>query len=85
LYLKSDDEFVKHCASQSVVFSIVSILLYLVLSIIPALGTILSSVLAFIAFLIWTLLIARAYGNIYYRLPVISKISEKCVMGIFDK
>ena len=50
---------------------------------IPIAGPVLSGCIGFGGFLLWIILIVKAVQNVYFRLPVISTLSENYVMRWF--
>ena len=84
LAVEKEDEFVRKSAAQSFVFSALWLICGLALGWIPFFGPVFSAFLGFCGFLIWIILIVKAIENIYFRLPVIGRFSEKYVMGWFQ-
>lgn len=83
LYIEKENEFVRKSAAQSIVISFATIILCWLIKLIPFFGGILSSCIGFAYFLLWVTLIIKASQNIYYRLPIISDLSEKYVLNWF--
>ncbi len=78
--IEKDDEFVRLCAGQSVVFSSFCVVLILILSPIAVVGPLLSSFVSFVFFVAWIFLIIKANQNIYLKLPFFSYVSEKYLL-----
>jgi len=76
LAIEKEDEFVRKSAAQSFVLS-------LLVFWIPIAGPVLSGCIGFGGFLLWIILIVKAVQNVYFRLPVISTLSENYVMRWF--
>lgn len=83
LAIEQEDEFIRKCAAQSFVFGLSVEVLNVCLAIIPFFGNMLSFIFRALSFALWIVLIIKAYNNIYYRLPVISEISEKYFLNLF--
>ena len=78
LLLEKDDKFVRFHAMQSIItFGLITLL-----SFIPVIGWMLSPILMILAFVLWLLLIFKAYQGEKFKLPVIGDFAEK-QMGRF--
>ena len=78
LLLEKDDKFVRFHAMQSIItFGMITLL-----SFIPVIGWMLSPVLMIIGFVLWLVLIFKAYQGEKFKLPVIGDFAEK-QMGRF--
>lgn len=82
LIIEKEDEFVRKCAAQAVVFGIAMAILSMGASMMPFLSGILSFALKIIFFVFWILLMVKAKNNVYYRLPIISDLSEKYILNL---
>lgn len=80
LAIEKDDEFIRKCSAQSIVFSILCIAAAILLGLIPLAGNILRSCFSLFVFMVWVALIIKASKNIYFRLPLISNIAEKYIL-----
>jgi uncharacterized membrane protein len=77
LLLEKDNKFVRFHAVQSiVVFGAISVV-SIVLGWIPILGTIISSLLGILAFVLWIILMVKAYQGQLFKLPVAGDFAEK--------
>lgn len=83
LAVEKQDEFVRKCAAQSFVFSLLFAVLQGVVGWIPFIGGILSGLLGLLFVVLWIMLIVKAASNIYFKLPVISDLSEQYVVKWF--
>ncbi len=83
LAVEKDDEFIRKSAAQSFVLSILLMICHALVFWIPIIGPVLSGCLGFGGFLLWVILIVKAVQNVYFRLPVISAISENYVVRWF--
>ena len=83
LAIEKNDEFVRKSASQSLVLSLVAMLFRNFFILIPMISTYLTMLfdIFFVALLVF--LIMKASMNIYFKLPIISEISEKYVLHWF--
>ena len=78
LLLEKDDKFVRFHAMQSIItFGTITLV-----SFIPVIGWMLSPILMILAFVLWLLLIFKAYQGEKFKLPVIGDFAEK-QMGRF--
>lgn len=83
LATEKENEFVRKSAAQSFVLSVLLTICSMLVAWIPLIGAVLSALLSFGGFLLWVILIVKAIQNIYFRLPVISDLSEKYVVKWF--
>ena len=83
LVIEKEDEFVRKSAAQSFVLSLFLLVCNLLVFWIPIAGSVLSGCIGFGGFLLWIILIVKAVQNVYFRLPVVSKLSENYVMRWF--
>ena len=83
LVIEKSDEFVRKSAAQSLVLSLVSMLFRNFFALIPIIGAYLTILfdIFFVAVLVF--LIIKASKNIYFKLPIVSEISEKYVLHWF--
>lgn len=83
LVIEKNDEFVRKSAAQSLVLSLVAMLFRNFFALIPIIGTYLTILfdIFFVAVLVF--LIIKASKNIYFKLPIVSEISEKYVLHWF--
>ena len=77
LVMEKDNKFVRFHAVQSIVvfgaFTVVAI----ILSFIPIIGWIINLILGLAAFILWIILMMKAYQGSMYKLPVAVDIAEK--------
>ncbi|MDD2251818.1 MAG: DUF4870 domain-containing protein [Dehalococcoidales bacterium] len=77
LLIEKENAFVRFHAWQSiVVFGAFSIAM-IVLNIIPVIGWIISSILGMLVFVLWIILMVKAYQGVYYKLPWAGDLAEK--------
>lgn len=83
LVIEKNDEFVRKSAAQSLVLSLVAMLFRNFFALVPIIGTYLTILfdIFFVAVLVF--LIIKASKNIYFKLPIVSEISEKYVLHWF--
>lgn len=83
LAIEKNDEFVRKSAAQSLVLSLAAILFRNFFALIPIIGAYLTILfdIFFVAVLVF--LIMKASKNIYFKLPIVSEISEKYVLHWF--
>ena len=77
--LEKENKFVRFHAMQSILvfgaFTVVSI----ILNFIPFVGWILGTILGILAFVLWIILMVKAYRGEMYKLPVAGDIAERQV------
>jgi uncharacterized membrane protein len=77
LLLEKDNKFVRFHAIQSIVlFGAITVVL-IILSFIPVIGWIFSTIIGIIAFILWIVLMLKAYQGQMYKLPVAGDIAAK--------
>jgi len=81
--IEEKDEFVRFHAMQSIVFfgaiTVIQIVLGL-FQLIPGIGilfTVLMSLVGLLAFVMWIVLMVKAYQGVLYRLPVAGELAER--------
>ena len=81
LILEKENKFIRFHAWQSIfvfgAFTVVSI----VLSFIPVIGWVVGWLLGIVAFVLWIVLMVKAYGGAKYKLPISGDLAEKQVAG----
>lgn len=77
LIIEKENPFVRFHAWQSIIISVSFFILSIVLSFIPIIGWILSLLLSPVAFVLWLVLIWKAYQGERFKLPIIGEIAEK--------
>ncbi len=77
LVLEKDNKFIRFHAVQSIVaFGAVTVV-EIILALIPFVGWVLSWIVSIAAFILWLLLMYRAYQGKTWKLPVAGNIAEK--------
>ncbi len=75
--LERESEFVRFHAMQSiVVFLSLTVLQKLVL-VIPLLGAVFSLLVSVLGFILWILLIVKAYQGEFFKLPIAGEVAER--------
>ena len=69
--------FVRFHAMQSIIVTVVMMVLYFILSLIPVLGWIIMALLGLAFFVLWILLMVKAYQGQKWKLPFIGDMAEK--------
>ncbi len=75
--MEKENKFVRFHAMQSIIVFGGLTVIGIVLSFIPILGWIVSTILSLLALVLWILLMIRAYQNVWYKLPWIGGLAEK--------
>lgn len=78
-FLTSKDSFVKFHAMQSTILSLGVLVLNIFLNWVPLFGRTLSSLVGLVSFVLWIVLMIKAYQQEKYKLPVIGDLAEKQV------
>jgi uncharacterized membrane protein len=82
LLIEKENNFVRFHAWQSIiVFGALSIALF-VLNYIPIIGWIISALLGMLAFILWIVLMIKAYQGVKYKLPLAGDLAEKWVSSV---
>ncbi len=77
LILEKEDKFIRFHAWQSIVtFGVISVIVF-ILNWIPIVGWILNIIIGVVAFILWIILMYKAYQGEKYKLPVAGNIAEK--------
>jgi uncharacterized membrane protein len=77
LILEKENKFVRFHAVQSIVVFGAYTVLSLILSWIPVIGVIIGWILGVIAFILWIVLMFKAYQGQMYKLPIAGDIAAK--------
>jgi uncharacterized membrane protein len=77
LILEKDNKYIRFHAIQSIVvfgaFTVLAVIFYFI----PVIGWILNLLLGIFAFILWIVLMVKAYSGQMYKLPVAGDIAEK--------
>ncbi len=74
--IEKENEFVRFHALQSILVSVVLIIIGIILGLIPILGWILLIFVYIGSFILWILMMVKAYQGKKVKLPIIGKIAE---------
>jgi uncharacterized membrane protein len=77
LLIEKENRFVRFHALQSIFVSAAIIALNIVLNVIPLLGLLLSFIVMAAAFILWIILMVKAYQGQWFKLPIIGEMVEK--------
>lgn len=77
LLLEKENKFVRFHAIQSIITFLALQVLYFMLGKIPILGGLLSLIIGPLQFILWIILMYKAYNGEKYKLPVIGEIAEQ--------
>jgi uncharacterized membrane protein len=69
--------FVKFHAMQSIILSVVLFVVYIILTLIPILGWIIMGLVGLGSFILWVLLMVKAYQGQKWKLPVLGNLAEQ--------
>ncbi len=79
LILEKDNRFVRFHAVQSIAASVTLTVAFIILMFIPLIGWILLWILDIAAFIMWIVLMLKAYRGEQYKLPVFGNFAESQV------
>lgn len=71
------NKFVRFHAVQSIALTVALMVIYFVLFIIPVIGWIISMLLGLAFFVLWIMLMLKAYQGKMYKLPIIGNFAEQ--------
>ena len=77
LLLEKENKFVRFHAVQSIVVFGAITVVEIILSFIPVIGWIFSGIIGLLAFILWIVLMVKAYQGQMYKLPVAGDMAEK--------
>jgi uncharacterized membrane protein len=77
LFLIDRRKFVRFHAMQSIIVTVVLMVAYFVLGLIPVLGWIIAALLGLAFFVLWIMLMVKAYQGQMWKLPIIGDYAEK--------
>jgi len=84
LLLEKNNRFVRFHAIQSIVVFGAYTVLAIILNFIPIVGWIINLLLGILAFILWIVLMVKAYNGQMYKLPVAGDIAERNSKPIAD-
>jgi uncharacterized membrane protein len=77
LFIEKNNKFVKFHAIQSIVVFGAYTILSIIFGLIPFIGWVLNTLLGIAAFILWILLMYKAYQGLKYKLPIAGDMAEK--------
>ncbi len=75
--LEKENKFVRFHAMQSIIVFGGLTIISLIISVIPLLGWLISTLLSLLALVLWILLMVKAYQNVWFKLPLVGDLAEK--------
>jgi uncharacterized membrane protein len=75
--MAKSSKFIRFHAMQSIIFSVVLMVIFFVLGLIPFIGWIISGLLGLATFIAWIYLMFKAYQGQMYKLPFIGAYADK--------
>lgn len=79
IIIEKENKFVRFHAMQSIIISASLLILSIVLGFVPIIGWLISLLITPFTFVLWVVLIYKAYNNEWFELPVIGKIAREQV------
>ena len=79
LVLEKDNRFVRFHAVQSIAVSVVIMIAYFVILFIPVIGVFLAYILDAGTFILWIIMMFKAYQGEQYKLPLVGNFAEQQV------
>lgn len=83
LAIEKNDEFIRKSAAQSFVLSITAVLLHNCLLLTPLIGEFFTTLFDILFAILLVFLIVKALKDVYFKVPIISDLSEKYVIHWF--
>ena len=77
--MEPENKFVRFHALQSIVVFGAITVVSIILSVIPVIGTVLSAIIGLLTFVLWIVLMIRAYQGVKFKLPWAGDFAEKRV------
>lgn len=77
LLLEKKSKFVKFHAMQSLIIFLAITVISVLVGWLPVLGVIFSTLIGLLAFILWILLMVKAYQGEKYKLPIVGDIAER--------
>ena len=77
LLIEKESKFVRFHAIQSISIYVVLFVVYLIFMFIPVIGLIIDILLGIVMFVLWILLMYKAYEGEKFKLPIIGDFAEK--------
>jgi uncharacterized membrane protein len=75
--IEKDNKFVKFHAMQSIITFGGLMVISWILTMIPVIGWVIGTILGILAFVLWIVLMVKAYKGEKFKLPVIGDLAEK--------
>ncbi|HAS04626.1 MAG TPA: hypothetical protein DCR71_02530 [Dehalococcoidia bacterium] len=75
--LEPNNRFIKFHAMQSIIVFGAITLLGIVLDWIPVIDVFMVPIISILAFILWVILIVKAYQWVYFKLPLVGDLAEK--------
>lgn len=85
LFIEKKSKFIRFHAMQSTVFFIGIWVVGYVIDYVPFIGWLLSTLVSLLGFILWIVLMIKAYQKEYYKLPIIGDLSEDLLEKIKPK
>jgi uncharacterized membrane protein len=76
-FVEKDSKFVKFHAMQSIITFVAGMIVAWILGAIPFIGWVFSMLIGILLFVLWIVLMIKAYKGEKYKLPVIGDLAEK--------
>ena len=77
LLVEPNKKFIRFHAMQSIIISVVFMVIFLALSWVRAVGWIISWLVGLLVFVLWIFLMVKAYQGQMFKLPVIGELADK--------
>jgi len=79
IVLEKKSRFVRFHAMQSIVLSAAIVIINFVAGLIPFLGFVLQLIIELLGFILWIVMMVKAYNKEMYKLPIIGDLSENYI------
>ncbi|MGI6776633.1 MAG: DUF4870 domain-containing protein [Acetivibrionales bacterium] len=77
LIIEKDSKFVRFHAIQSIATFLPLVVINYIVGILPLIGGILSFFIGVLEFVLWILLMYKAYKKVWFKLPIVGDIAEQ--------
>jgi uncharacterized membrane protein len=77
LFVEPNNKYIRFHAMQSIIVSVVVMVIFFVLSWLPITTWVISGVFGLLAFILWIVLMVKAYQGQMFKLPIAGDLADK--------
>lgn len=81
LIIEKENKFVRFHALQSILTFGFLFVFKIIASFIPFIGWTLIPIIGIVAFILWIILMVKAYGGEYFKVPIVGNMAEQKLQG----